>query len=99
MNGPERFTYSWTNLPSRKTHTNKRKTADDPTTKYGEKLREQVEERLRFYDTGAAPRKNVDVMAAVRAELEGGKVGEGGDGGRAAVEGEKKKKKVRQLGL
>ena len=51
-----------------------------------------MEERLRFYDTGAAPRKNVDVMAAVRAELEGGKAGGGGGGG-AAVEGEKKKKK------
>lgn len=53
-----------------------------------------MEERLRFYDTGAAPRKNVDVMAAVRAELEGGKAGGGGGGGGgAAVEGEKKKKK------
>lgn len=30
----------------------------------------QVEERLTFYDTGAAPRKNVDVMAAVRKELD-----------------------------
>lgn len=54
-----------------------------------------MEERLRFYDTGAAPRKNVDVMAAVRAEL----AGEGGDKGAAAKgaaaeEGEKKKKKV-----
>jgi len=39
---------------------------DEPTTKYGEKLREQVEERLRFYDTGTAPRKNADVMEEVR---------------------------------
>ncbi|EKU21184.1 nucleolar protein 56 [Nannochloropsis gaditana CCMP526] len=38
--------------------------AEEPTTRYGEKLKEQVEERLRFYDTGAAPRKNVDVMNA-----------------------------------
>lgn len=29
---------------------------------YGEKLREQVEERLDFYDKGVAPRKNIDVM-------------------------------------
>jgi hypothetical protein len=29
---------------------------------FGEKLREQVEERLTFYETGAAPRKNLDVM-------------------------------------
>jgi len=40
-----------------------------PTNKYGEKLREQVEERLRFYDSGEAPRKNVDVMKEVADEL------------------------------
>lgn len=35
---------------------------------YGEKLREQVEERLEFYKTGKAPRKNIDVMSeAVKA--------------------------------
>mmetsp|Transcript_47491 Transcript_47491/g.124471 ORF Transcript_47491/g.124471 Transcript_47491/m.124471 type:complete len:534 (-) Transcript_47491:397-1998(-) len=45
-----------------------------PTNKYGEKLREQVEERLRFYDSGEAPRKNVDVMREVMEEIkaEGG---------------------------
>nr|XP_025701276.1 LOW QUALITY PROTEIN: nucleolar protein 56-like [Arachis hypogaea] len=32
------------------------------TTAFGEKLREQVEERLDFYDKGVAPRKNIDVM-------------------------------------
>lgn len=32
------------------------------TDVFGKKLREQVEERLRFYETGAAPRKNIDVM-------------------------------------
>eukprot|EP00256_Glycine_max_P065122 XP_025979717.1 nucleolar protein 56 [Glycine max] len=32
------------------------------TTTFGEKLREQVEERLDFYDKGVAPRKNIDVM-------------------------------------
>jgi hypothetical protein len=31
-----------------------------------------VEERLKFYDTGAAPRKNVDVMEEVRRELQTG---------------------------
>lgn len=31
---------------------------------FGEKLREQVEERLDFYDKGVAPRKNADVMKA-----------------------------------
>ncbi|XP_027335330.1 nucleolar protein 56-like isoform X3 [Abrus precatorius] len=32
------------------------------STVFGEKLREQVEERLDFYDKGVAPRKNIDVM-------------------------------------
>ncbi|KAL6182589.1 PREDICTED: nucleolar protein 56-like [Fragaria vesca subsp. vesca] len=36
--------------------------ADTSTTAFGEKLREQVEERLDFYDKGVAPRKNIDVM-------------------------------------
>merc|ERR1711972_1030429 len=31
---------------------------DEPTTAYGDKMREQVEERLQFYDSGVAPRKN-----------------------------------------
>ncbi|PSR89540.1 Nucleolar protein [Actinidia chinensis var. chinensis] len=40
------------------------------TTTYGEKLREQVEERLDFYDKGVAPRKNIDVMkSALEATL------------------------------
>ncbi|XVF54658.1 hypothetical protein PTKIN_Ptkin05aG0198900 [Pterospermum kingtungense] len=36
--------------------------AERGTTIFGEKLREQVEERLEFYDKGVAPRKNIDVM-------------------------------------
>ncbi|KAF2321575.1 hypothetical protein GH714_000458 [Hevea brasiliensis] len=36
--------------------------AERGTTIFGEKLREQVEERLDFYDKGVAPRKNIDVM-------------------------------------
>ncbi|XP_050223918.1 nucleolar protein 56-like isoform X2 [Mercurialis annua] len=38
--------------------------ADSGSTIFGEKLREQVEERLDFYDKGVAPRKNIDVMKA-----------------------------------
>ncbi|KAH7528256.1 hypothetical protein FEM48_Zijuj05G0053200 [Ziziphus jujuba var. spinosa] len=38
--------------------------AERSTTTFGEKLREQVEERLDFYDKGIAPRKNIDVMKA-----------------------------------
>ncbi|XP_016311528.1 nucleolar protein 56-like isoform X2 [Sinocyclocheilus anshuiensis] len=33
-----------------------------PTSVFGDKLRDQVEERLAFYETGEAPRKNLDVM-------------------------------------
>ncbi|KAJ8395558.1 hypothetical protein AAFF_G00030390 [Aldrovandia affinis] len=33
-----------------------------PTSVFGDKLRDQVEERLSFYETGEAPRKNLDVM-------------------------------------
>merc|ERR1719253_2527883 len=42
---------------------------EEPTTKYGESLRNQVEERLEFYDSGKAPKKNIDVMSAVAKEL------------------------------
>ena len=44
--------------------------ADEPSTKYGEKMREQVEERLAFYDGGVAPRKNIDVMRECAKEIE-----------------------------
>lgn len=43
---------------------------DSSTTAFGEKLKEQVEERLDFYDKGVAPRKNVDVMKEVMENLE-----------------------------
>ncbi|NXV33424.1 NOP56 protein, partial [Rissa tridactyla] len=33
-----------------------------PTSVFGDKLREQVEERLAFYETGEPPRKNLEVM-------------------------------------
>ena len=46
--------------------------SDEPNRLYGEKLRDQVEERLKFYETGAAPRRNLDVMEEVARELRGG---------------------------
>lgn len=48
--------------------------AEVGTTVFGEKLKEQVEERLNFYDKGVAPRKNIDVMKSALAEAteEGG---------------------------
>jgi RNA processing factor Prp31 len=59
--------------------------SDEPTILYGIKLREQVEDRLEFYSSGKAPKKNIDVMAAVRAELDQEEEGE-----------EKKEKKKRK---
>lgn len=41
---------------------------DEPSSKFGAQLREQVEERLEFYDSGKTPRKNLDVMRSVLAE-------------------------------
>ncbi|KAF3606520.1 hypothetical protein DY000_02050783 [Brassica cretica] len=58
------------------------------TTAFGEKLREQVEERLEFYDKGVAPRKNVDVMKEVLESLEKKDEGEA-----IAVEASEKNKK------
>ncbi|TPX67336.1 hypothetical protein SpCBS45565_g03875 [Spizellomyces sp. 'palustris'] len=42
---------------------------DTPTSKFGELLREQVEERLRFYEEGVTPRKNAEVMQKALAEV------------------------------
>merc|ERR1712113_1065181 len=53
--------------------------SEESTTVFGSKLKEQVEERLKFYETGDLPRKNVDVMNEAVEE--------------AAAEMKKKKKK------
>merc|ERR1711929_48937 len=37
--------------------------SEESTTVFGSKLKEQVEDRLKFYETGDLPRKNVEVMA------------------------------------
>ena len=39
---------------------------------FGEKLKEQVEQRLEFYDKGTAPRKNVDVMKEALEKVQQG---------------------------
>ncbi len=36
--------------------------AETPTAIFGEKLKTQVEDRLKFYETGDLPKKNIDVM-------------------------------------
>merc|ERR1711957_139292 len=46
--------------------------SDEPTTLYGQKLREQVEERLNFFETGVTPKKNIDVMHAAMDALNEG---------------------------
>ena len=64
---------------------------EHPNTVFGEKLRDQVEERMKFFETGEIPRKNVEVMKeavkeanAVIQEME------------TAPKSEKKKKKKRK---
>lgn len=44
--------------------------SDLPTNIFGLKLKEQVEDRLKFYETGDIPRKNVDVMTDALAEAQ-----------------------------
>lgn len=41
-----------------------------PTHIFGEKLREQVENRLKFYETGDVPKKNIEVMKEALVEYE-----------------------------
>nr|KAG5700618.1 hypothetical protein BaRGS_015448 [Batillaria attramentaria] len=48
-----------------------RSSMDIPTSVFGDHLRQQVEDRLKFYETGEAPAKNLDVMRqAVTAATE-----------------------------
>ncbi|KAK2172409.1 hypothetical protein NP493_965g01049 [Ridgeia piscesae] len=42
--------------------------ADFPTSVFGERLKEQVEDRLKFYETGEAPKKNAEVMKSAVEE-------------------------------
>merc|ERR1711997_1097132 len=56
--------------------------SEESTSVFGSKLKEQVEERLKFYETGDLPRKNFDVMNEAVEE--------------AAAEAKKKKKKEKK---
>jgi len=70
--------------------------ADALTTKFGEALKDQVEERLTFYETGQAPKKNLDVMRAVIGALPGAgkrKADEDEGGSKKKAKKEKKSKK------
>ena len=70
--------------------------ADEPSNVYGQKLREQVEERLKFYETGAAPRKNIDVMEEVARHLKAGDDAEEEESGAKKKKKDKKKDKKRK---
>ncbi|OVA15409.1 Nop domain [Macleaya cordata] len=65
--------------------------SESNTTVFGEKLREQVEERLDFYDKGIAPRKNVDMMKAAIEQNKGDEMDV--EDGAAEVSAKKSKKK------
>merc|ERR1711957_1080440 len=75
--------------------------SDEATTVFGEKLKDQVEERLTFLTKGTTPRKNLDVMQEAikevvkrRKKLKKKKAGAGAEAEGAAVEkGMTKKKK------
>jgi len=43
--------------------------SDKPTNKFGLCLAQQVEDRLKFFETGKAPPKNLDVMQKVLADI------------------------------
>ena len=45
-------------------------TADIPTSVFGDRLKIQVQDRLKFYDSGELPAKNVDVMQLALQEAE-----------------------------
>ncbi|KAK9895780.1 Nop-domain-containing protein [Cystobasidium minutum MCA 4210] len=70
--------------------------SDTPTTKFGEALKGQVEERLAFYQTGSQPTKNSAAMASViealRAQGEDGAVVEVAEVGETSTSGKNEKK-------
>jgi nucleolar protein 56 len=73
--------------------------SESPTSKFGEALKDQMEERLKFLSQGVKPRKNKEAMAEVIEELKkeglfyGDKVRVGKEDGDATPDDEKKDKK------
>uniref|UniRef100_A0A0E0I599 Nucleolar protein 56 n=1 Tax=Oryza nivara TaxID=4536 RepID=A0A0E0I599_ORYNI len=63
------------------------------TSVFGQKLREQVEERLDFYDKGIAPRKNLDVMKAAINDMTNAVSEDGGEKEKNDTSAKKNKKK------
>lgn len=60
---------------------------ETPTQVFGEALKQQVEDRLKFYESGAVPRKNLDVMKEAIEVVQS----------EAAAQSKKKKKNKRPL--
>lgn len=44
--------------------------SENPTHIFGDKLKQQVEDRLKFYETGDIPKKNIDVMKEALEEAQ-----------------------------
>eukprot|EP01089_Gocevia_fonbrunei_P002107 TRINITY_DN120_c0_g1_i1.p1 TRINITY_DN120_c0_g1~~TRINITY_DN120_c0_g1_i1.p1 ORF type:complete len:540 (+),score=155.52 TRINITY_DN120_c0_g1_i1:150-1622(+) len=59
--------------------------SDTPTVAFGNRLHEQIEERLNFYDNGKVPRKNLDVMKEAMAEVDSEKPAEAAKPAKAAA--------------
>eukprot|EP00198_Chlamydomonas_reinhardtii_P007669 XP_001697006.1 nucleolar protein, component of C/D snoRNPs [Chlamydomonas reinhardtii] len=68
---------------------------DGNTNVFGEKMREQVEERLRFYEEGVAPRKNASVMGEAMEAVKGQLTAEEGEGKKQKDKKDKKEKRKR----
>ncbi|EFJ45369.1 hypothetical protein VOLCADRAFT_105910 [Volvox carteri f. nagariensis] len=69
---------------------------DAATNVFGEKMREQVEERLRFYEEGVAPRKNANVMGEAMEVLKTQLATEEEDGAEKKKKKDKKEKRKRE---
>mmetsp|Transcript_5933 Transcript_5933/g.7243 ORF Transcript_5933/g.7243 Transcript_5933/m.7243 type:complete len:541 (+) Transcript_5933:146-1768(+) len=69
---------------------------DGPNSAYGKKLRDQVKERLQFYQTGKSPRKNIDVMMEVSKQLKAAKGEDVDDASMDEVKEKKKDKKSKK---
>jgi nucleolar protein 56 len=64
-----------------------------PNPVFGEKLKQQVEDRLAFYDTGATPKKNIDVMREAAKESAALFPAGDNDAAKAAAKKDKKRKR------
>eukprot|EP00955_Chlamydomonas_euryale_P085204 364068-Chlamydomonas_euryale.AAC.11 len=69
---------------------------DGSTNVFGEKMKEQVEERLRFYEEGVAPRKNIDMMTDAMKKVKEQLGDEAGDDDEVAGKKDKKKDKKKE---